>query len=519
MRTSAIPGWVTPGVCLYLAALTLYRLDVFPALHGDEAWVGLFAQRLRVRGLFTPHEMNTYTGPLFGWIVSKLFSAYSVNVFYLRITGALLNLAGVFFLAFHFSKRLGGGVAAAWVYLLATSAMFLYTGRVAWEVCAFQGVLLAAIIWACRVFVEENRYSLGAVAIFLLANYAGVWNHFIFLSVPASLCVLGFYGFAVRRDLPGPRFFQLAVWNLLMCSSVFFFKPPMTDEFWQRHLAALLGATAGLPLVFSFGFAPAARYTERWVRNFFGFFKGSGAQKSLKRFFAAGLLAFFAFHAAPIAQIFSNIVLFQRVAGWTPPLWLEGVLTVFGAAIVGACFYGAYRGIFGRKLEFSPYERFLVYWPVVYVTTYTFFRHTSSIRYYIIPWFLFLVSASVLIPRLAFFRRRAVVAGGLAVALLLNVCYWSEIVSPGVRPPIRFRIGWRKEKSADFMSKRPIYDVMVREKVCRLVQDESMIDIPIFFRRNEAGWECDQAKNIAVSYCWDCDTPPYFTWRIGRSPP
>ncbi|HXT02319.1 MAG TPA: hypothetical protein VN915_16720, partial [Elusimicrobiota bacterium] len=45
-------------------AAVVTHLARLPALTSDEAWLGLYA--LRSRGLPSPHEMNTYTGPLYG---------------------------------------------------------------------------------------------------------------------------------------------------------------------------------------------------------------------------------------------------------------------------------------------------------------------------------------------------------------------------------------------------------------------------------------------------------------------
>src|ERR1700677_1073490 len=75
------------------AASVLVGLGRLPALTSDEAWIGLFALRLRASGLVSPHEMNTYTGPLFGLILSKILAARGVSVAALRSFGAGANAA------------------------------------------------------------------------------------------------------------------------------------------------------------------------------------------------------------------------------------------------------------------------------------------------------------------------------------------------------------------------------------------------------------------------------------------
>ncbi|MFH2204564.1 MAG: hypothetical protein ABIJ96_15730 [Elusimicrobiota bacterium] len=517
MLRRLLPIGLLAGLCLYLAALTFYQLDAFPALHGDEAWVGLFAQRLRTRGLYTPHEMNTYTGPLYGWLVAKWFTAFSVNVFYLRLTGALLNLLAVWAMAGHLFRRVGRDSALAWTYLLATSALFLYAARIAWEVCALQAALLTALFIVSRLFLDERRYPFGAVAAFLAAVYIGVWNHFIFLSVPVSLGLAAFYNLMFYRDWPRLRFFQLALWSLLLSALVYLLKPPLTEAFWQAHILWLLPLCLAAPFIFAALFGFVACWSESAVRAVMERLAQPRPREYARRVFIVGLLVFFAYHVVPLVQIGSNVLIFKRTASWQPPLIVSAVLHVWAAAILGACLLFAYRSLpVVRFSALRPYERLLVFWPVVHSVIHIIFRHTSSIRYYIIPAFLFMVSAAFVLPRLPALRRRAVLAAGLLVAVMLNGFYWAELTSPAVRRPLRFRIGWRLEKSADFLSKRAVHEIIEKEKICVLDQDESMIDLPIFFTRKSH--DCAPGRSIAVRYCWDCERPPYFTWIISDSP-
>ena len=51
MRARFLSIGAAAAVFLYIAALVFYRLDAFPGLHGDEAWVGIFASRMRTLGV------------------------------------------------------------------------------------------------------------------------------------------------------------------------------------------------------------------------------------------------------------------------------------------------------------------------------------------------------------------------------------------------------------------------------------------------------------------------------------
>src|SRR6478672_9397638 len=73
------------SITAMVAAGLLVRLNSFPGLHGDEAWVGLRALEQQTRGMYG------YTGSLFPEIVSQVFSIIPASVGSLRLAGAILN--------------------------------------------------------------------------------------------------------------------------------------------------------------------------------------------------------------------------------------------------------------------------------------------------------------------------------------------------------------------------------------------------------------------------------------------
>ena len=150
-------SWMAAMGCVYVLALLSFHLVQFPGLHGDEAWLGLFALRIRDRGLYSPHEMNSYTGSLYAWLLSWMFTVFPPDAFSLRLGGALLNGAAVVIATWHFAKRFGLSSALVWLYLLGTSALFVFQSRLAWEVTALQNLLLTGIA------IEDRRAILRAV--------------------------------------------------------------------------------------------------------------------------------------------------------------------------------------------------------------------------------------------------------------------------------------------------------------------------------------------------------------------
>jgi len=60
--------WFLPATLIlflsYYGFWWLYKLDVLPGLHGDEAWFGLKADEFNRQGIAHLYGMNTYTGIL-----------------------------------------------------------------------------------------------------------------------------------------------------------------------------------------------------------------------------------------------------------------------------------------------------------------------------------------------------------------------------------------------------------------------------------------------------------------------
>ncbi|TPW21123.1 MAG: hypothetical protein FD126_992, partial [Elusimicrobia bacterium] len=99
-----------------------------------------------------------------------------------------------------------------------------------------------------------------------------------------------------------------------------------------------------------------------------------------------------------------------------------------------------------------------------------------------------------------------VLAGGLGAVGVLA----AAALGPADRAPFRFKVGWHKEKSHDFMNKESLYAFMDRERLCSVVEEESMIDIPlIFMRRANPLPSCDAARAVRTRYCSGCTEEPY----------
>lgn len=507
------------AACGYLLGLLCYRVAEFPGIHGDEAWMGLFALRMR-DGLPSPHGMNTYTGSLFGWLISRSFAWLGPGHFALRLPGVLANAAAALLLAGQLARRVSLAAAWCWVFLAGTSAMFLLHARVAWEVYALQPLLLSALLVLSRDFLESRRYGLARVLLFLAACHAGMINHFIFASVPLSLAAASWAHLFLYRDREHAAFFRLCAISLAQAVVVYLLKPGITDAFWLAHRPWLLAAAAALPALSAAAFAALGERADaallRWLDS--GPDGRPAARRWFRRVLLAGFAAFCTWHLAPMVQIWSGTLILKRMASWELPWPLSLPMHLWAAFLLAAYLRFAFRALeTGQMTRLPAYERFLVYWPLAYMCVFILIRHTSSIRYYILPSFLFMAGTATALARLPWTRGpRFLVPAGL-FALTLHGLLWSELRAPQERRPIKFKVGWRKEYSRDFQRKHALYEVMREEQVCRMRENDSFIGIPLIFHHHALRFPCDPDKVLDAKYCPDCAEPPYFTWSIARA--
>lgn len=499
------------GVIGLMTAQLFWRLGEFPGLHGDEAWVGLFALRLKERGLFTPHEMNTYTGALYGRLVEAAFDRFGVGVWSLRLVGAVANPLAWLAVWATVRRAAGPGAGLAWALLAASSGIVVLKSRVAWEVYALQP-LFAALTLAAAARLAEGGGRPWALLLFT-AGLLGVQNHFIFLSLPLALLVAALLLAARRPDGGVAAFLPAAAVNVFLCLILFVAKPRVTEAAWEALRGPLLAAFWSAPLA-GLALLPSAQRRLGTVLSALASPRWAAAAPGLKRLFV-GLLAVCAwFHALAFVEIQSGVSVAQRLASVPVPWALALPLYAWGAAVVWAAFSDSWRRLSDGGEGLPPGAALLCALPAAYAAVFILFRNTSSIRYYVVASQLALAALAVSWPRRpGLHGPRALglaLAGGLGAAGLLA----AAALGPSDRPPFRFKVGWHKEKSHDFLNKDGLYAFMDRERLCSVVEQESMIDIPLIFMRRANPLACDPARAVKTRYCSDCSREPYIVADI-----
>lgn len=496
-----------------LGFLLLRRLSDFPGLHGDEAWVGLYALRIIRGGLYSPHEMNTYTGPLYGWLLSWVFRLLGPGVSALRLPGVLLNLCAAAVLARHFWRREGPASSALWFALLLGSPLFLLKSRIAWEVYALQPLLLALVLAASRRALDDDGGGAANALLLLAACHVGTLNHFIFATVPVSLLAYAAVRCVLHRDDRALGLLGLAAYACAQTFLVGALKPRLDDAFWTAHRAPIGAAWLALPFL---GVALFASSRVGWRTSLEAL--TARARALPERSFSAarsvlsfGVFAFVFFHWIALMQILSGVSVFMRLTAWEPSLLLAVPLYAGAGLGMAALFAQGLRALYARQAPEGPAG--LSLWFLCYAASFPLFRTHSSIRYYVLPAFLALAALAALLPQLLAPRPR--IRAALFVGLL---CLFGfsvrESAMAGVRPPILFHVGWRWENSADFLPKRAVYEALRDQGYCEFHPD-SFIGLPMIFYVNTEKRECPRSETVRLEVCPSCPRP-YYRWEAAR---
>lgn len=493
------------SIIAMIAAGLLVRLNSFPGLHGDEAWVGLRALEQQARGMFTLRGMNGYTGSLFPEIVSLVFSIVPAGVGSLRLAGALLNGLALGVTALAFRKR--GTAAFCFTLAMGSSLLFLFYSRVAWEVNALQNLLLALVLLALPHLLQGGRSSRRWLFLLLLAFSLGCWSHAIF--VAAALSFAAAAGLVALR-WPGEssaRLLLIGQLNLLL-QLVLFGRHFVGDgAALTRALPALL---AGLALI-----ALAVHAYVRIEDKLLRLAVRTLTDRRAARFASPIIVGFvvLALAASPTSDVsffgtLSGVILLERVVSYLP-----GPIEMIALHLRMALLLILFAALALRSFRGKPNapEQLLLpllcLWTIAYFPALRLSIASVADRYYIIPQFLLFVSIALAVDGLRASWKAAAMALLLAGFIHAQVTIVREAFRKDDRPPFElFDYAGYTDTSRHFMRLDPLTDYLKSKTYCRVESSSFFISQPMRFLM-AVGQPCAGHAEVRVNYCASCLKP------------
>jgi hypothetical protein len=500
VTSAAITGF---AIAALSALIILFRLDTVPGLSADEAWVGLRAMEYQKSGFISFHGMNWYTGAFHVWLTSKIFDISGPGLLQLRAAGVIFNVLAAGLLGFFIARVYGILSAATLAAVLVALPFYPLESRIAWEVCALQNILAAAIIISAYYMATLEEIPLCAAIVFCIASALGTLNHIIFVALPLSFAAGFFIWQEHRADKRFSNLVFASACNIAALCVLVIAKKELTDAFWLAHRAAVSLFFAAVPLCAAFA---AWRYGKRGALLCSSVSEKAGNNPQLKKFLfylaGAGLAACLWFHATAFLGIISGFNVFKRMYSLDLGIVGATLLFLFAAIVAGEIL----AAIFNELKDSQDINRlFIALCSVALCATFPLLRNTNSMRYYIVPYVVFACAAAVFIPGRLRGQKQTYVLLCTTALLLINCV---ELLAPQVRKPLQFREGWHGETSARMMNIAWLAKKMENEKTCRFSGDP-FISRPLEFMYRAKPWPCDAAKEFSGQYCYTCQEPPY----------
>ena len=220
-------------------------------------------------------------------------------------------------------------------------------------------------------------------------------------------------------------------------------------------------------------------------------------------------------HLIGFSSALSNDLLYRLLFGYVPllPIRVAGFVFAAGVAvIVGiACFRAIRAFVSGAPDAHGAFWALLL---PIYAACFPLFTSRESARHYLLLTVALFYAGAVLVPRYLPELRTRLLAGALVFAATTQGLAWWNLTSPP-RPPLDFRVAWRKETSRHLQNIVPVYEQLKHEGICHY-EAEFFIHEPLEFLRRADGWSCTNPAPAAIEYCPTCEAS--FFYSVNREP-
>lgn len=490
---------------LYFTFWWVYKLDVLPGLHGDEAWVGLKAHQYNASGVDHVYGMTTYTGILQPLISSWAFQLMNLGVLQLRVAGPIFNIIALAVFCITLRSYHRGQSPFFFLLILAQSALYLVSPRVAWEVNTFTLFFLSlAMLATTRITCDIRRFKPFWIGLLLLVNVLGTYNHVLFscISVSALIAVViwSFY----RRTCMWNNIIAVLIVNLGNLLLLFLVMRYLPDSLLMNTPYLFFSGILILILleIWLFGYVYKAIPLQRFCVNL--------PPRFIYLTLGVLLSSFLIFHGMALYQVMANYKLIMHAYSFS---FSPSVIILFltgGAVIAGYLFFFLAEDIKTEKK--APFAFFII----VYLGMLSVYTTDNSFRYYLAAYAI--ISLYIAIKVSAHIKRAlplTIVLAGMAI--LTNVALFRIFLRLD-RPvkAIEFTTGNQQiETSAHFLPNKPLISFLKENQIGNIIylSDRYFLEQPILFYRLICPWGRLPQNTAIIDYDYTGNNQGYLLYK------
>lgn len=490
---------------LYFAFWWIYKLDVLPGLHGDEAWAGIKAHQYNASGVDHVYGMNTYTGILQPLVSSWAFQLMNLGVLQLRVAGPIFNMIALLVFCISLRSYHQGQSPFFFLLILAQSALYLISPRVAWEVNTFTLFFLSLATWATTRIIRDIRdFKPFWIGLLLLVNVLGTYNHVLFscISLAALIAVVmwSFY----RRTYIWNNFIAILVINLSNLLLLFLITHYLPDSLLMNAPYLFFSAILILILleIWLLGYVYKAIPLQRFRVNLPPGF--------IYLTLGVFLSSFLIFHGMALYQVMANYKLIVHAYSFS---FSRSAITLFltgGAVTAGYLFFFFVEDLKAKK------NALFAFFIIVYLGMLSVYTTDNSFRYYLAAYAI--ISFYIAIKISALIKRAlplVIVLAGMAI--LINITLF-KIYLRLDRPvkAIEFTVGNQQiETSAHFLPNKPLISFLKENQIGNIIYlaDRYFLEQPILFYQLICPWERLPQNTAIVDYDYTGNNQGYLLYK------
>ncbi|MDN5284202.1 MAG: hypothetical protein JWR38_476 [Mucilaginibacter sp.] len=507
-KTKTLIRFAPAGAFLFLVYFGfwwLFKLDILPGLHGDEAWAGLKANEFNKIGINHLYGMNTYTGILQPLISSFLFKSIGLGVYQLRITGAIFNLLALVIICITLHVHKKGRISVFFLLIFSQSALYLIAPRVAWEVNTFTLFFISLLIAATvNIMSDVMTFKPFWIILFFIGNILGTYNHVLFSCISVAALIAVVLRSLYNKNQSLQKVIVLLVFNLINVILVFVSMRYWLDMsvFQTPYLVVLItAAILTVEIIFLKKLPNVITHHS---------FKINIHTNFIYLVLAILLFSFIIFHGMALFQVISNFKLIIHAYSYpfTPIIKL---LFLAGGCVIGfyLCFYLA------EDIKDKSTSLF-AFFIITYLGLLSIYTTNCSFRYYLS---IYTIVSLYLAIKMGKRINRAIplIISLLLTVVLINI-FMFKIFNYPERPikAMDITIGnGQVETSAHFLPNKPLIDFLKKNEIDKIhyFSEQYFLEQPVLFYQLIEPWKQEPGNTAIIDYDYSGNKHGYMLYR------